>query len=187
LLKDSTITEETLVYVSENQVSNSSTDCTDSTANLIGSALGNFYDELAYRGADFYNEKTQIFNLKKVNWTTLDEYISGTINIYEADPTIIQNYYNVSLNNLQYLADGNNEIAIANGIFCYASQNSNNKWLFSTLANILDVPCEYQVMANVADTAVLGAATVMGGGPVTAIGAASSYANMINNGIECFA
>lgn len=174
-----------------------SNDCNDSLSLDIATAIGRFYDGLAKS----YTNDTLIFvkNTEIINsitdTTDMINYVNSFSEIYGMEQSVVDNYISTLINHHEYMQKEDNYQLLLSSLYCYAnSDNSNgieNRWLFATLANIFDAGCGLTVAAGVLDTALLAAGTVAlsttGVGLAWgAVGTASSYANTIANGIDCF-
>lgn len=174
--------------------------CTDSIALHIGYAVGNFFDELSEDGIATFENRLALWNQQfNSNQFTLEQAKTSIAQIFDMSYATSSGYIDAIVDNHLYITNPSNRIKIIEAIGCYAELNGGSsstfsandtvesRWIFSTIANLLGADdCSFWThAAGVADTAILAGAAVSGGGPLAAAGAISSYADTVNNAVNC--
>jgi len=172
----------------------------DSVYQIIAYAFGNFFDEIAEDGLDSFNVRNDLLESyleENFDDTVLvKDFINLYVRFHKMDSIIVANYFSVIVDYNSIISDPDSSCIIAalydytNEYQEYTNEYQEDRWLFSTLANIFDAGCTISVFAGIVDTALLAAGTVVAaptgiGLAIGIVGVASSYANMLNTALTC--
>ena len=139
---------------------------------VMGAVMAEFADAIIMEGEDLFNERTIGFNnYLASNYTSnepipLEEFAELFSEFYNIELTVSTQYFVMIGENKSFLENlsVDEHFALQSSILCYIQENNGSaqsRWVLTTLANMFDLGCHWEVAAGIADAAFLAAGTMV--------------------------